>query len=247
MIDQAQAILGYTFRNPQLLVEALTHASSADHRLKSNERMEFLGDAVLGFVVSEFLYQRFPTYEEGDLTKLKSAAVSRKVCAQVSEVLDLGSVLSVGKGMSSQRRRLPGSIAAAVLEAVIAAIYFDGGLEPARVFILRHFGPVIEELDLTTHQHNFKSVLQQHAQKSMTGNPNYVLLDEKGPDHAKCFEVCVEIAGRRFGAAWANSKKEAEQVAALRALQDLDLATVTDSGHILLDTSLMTRKSQDPK
>ena len=235
MVDQAAAVLGYQFKNESLLSEALTHASSAGDRLQSNERMEFLGDAILGFVVCEYLYDHFPDLLEGDLTKIKSAVVSRRVCAEVSYEIDLASMLTLGKGMA-ERNNLPHSVAAAVLESVIAAIYLDGGIEPAKRFILKHMTPYVDEAARSTHQHNFKSVLQQHAQKTLPSNPTYILLDEKGPDHAKAFEVCVEIAGRRFPATWANSKKEAEQKAALEALRELELATVDDNGNVdLLD------------
>jgi ribonuclease III len=233
MLEQAAQVLGYRFRNAAVLEEALTHASSAGHRLKSNERLEFLGDSILGYVISEHLFQTFPMFLEGELTKIKSAVVSRQVCAKVSQKLKLSAMLNLGKGMSS-RPSLPSSVAAAVLESIIAAIYLDGGIEPARAFILEHMGPFIEETASSTHQENFKSVLQQYAQRHLPANPFYVVLDEKGPDHSKCFEVCVEIDGRRFGSAWANSKKEAEQKAALLALHELGLVTADESGRVEL-------------
>lgn len=227
MLDKAQEILAHEFADISLLEMALTHASSADHRLASNERMEFLGDAILGMVVSQVLFERFPEYLEGELTKLKSAVVSRRSCAQISDDLGLVSVLTMGKGMAS-RAEVPSSIAAAVFEAVIAAVYLDAGMDAARAFILRHVEPLIDEADRSAHQQNFKSLLQQHAQAAMPGSPIYILLDEKGPDHSKCFEVCVEIDGHRYKSAWAPSKKEAEQQAAMLALQELDVLTVAD-------------------
>src|SRR5205814_973481 len=129
---------------------------------------------------------------------------------------------------------LPPSITAAVLEAIIAAMYLDGGVEPVRGFILKHMVPHIDEAARSAHQQNFKSVLQHFAQKHMPSHPAYVMLDEKGPDHSKCFEVCVEIDGRRFSSTWANSKKEAEQEAALIALTELGLATKDDQGRVHL-------------
>lgn len=231
MRNQALQILDYTFKNEELLREAMTHASIADHRLQSNERMEFLGDAILGYVVCEYLFCHFPDLLEGELTKIKSAVVSRKSCALVSQKLDLVQMLSLGKGMSG-RKQLPPSVEAAVLESIIAAIYLDGGMEPASAFILKHMVPFIEEYAGSTHQQNFKSVLQQYAQKHLPANPSYVLLDEKGPDHSKCFEVCVEIQGRRFSSTWGRSKKETEQQAALVALQELNLAQLDDQGHV---------------
>ncbi len=233
MPEEAQKILGYRFHNADLLREALTHASSADHRLQSNERMEFLGDAILGFVVCEYLYHNYPELLEGDMTKIKSAAVSRRVCAAISKSINLDGLLNLGKGMAG-RPGLPPSVAAAVLESIIAAIYLDGGIEPTRAFILKHLEPYIREAAASTHQHNFKSVLQQFAQRLLPCNPAYVVMDEKGPDHAKAFQVCVEIGDRRFGAAWANSKKQAEQKAALHTLVELQLARYDAAGIVHL-------------
>lgn len=244
--DQAERILGYRFRDESLLAEALTHASSADDRLRSNERMEFLGDAILGFVVCEYLYRQYPDLLEGDLTKIKSAVVSRRVCAQISRQINLADMLNLGKGMAG-RPSLPSSVAAAVLEAILAAIYLDGGMEPAREFILRHMTPHIHAAAQSAHLHNFKSVLQQYAQRHLPANPVYILLDEKGPDHAKCFEVCVEINGRRFSSAWANSKKEAEQKAALLALSELGLAEIDAEGQVALLEPLASAKPQEPQ
>ena len=241
MLDKAAQIIGYTFKDESILAEALTHASSAGHRLQSNERMEFLGDAILGFVVAEYLFHHYPTFLEGDLTKIKSAVVSRKTCAMITEELDLVSVLNLGKGMSN-RPDLPPSIAAAVFEATIAAVYLDGGYEPARDFILRHVAPHIEDAVDSAHHHNFKSVLQQFAQRHLPSSPQYILLDEKGPDHSKCFEVCVEIRGRRFPSAWANAKKEAEQKAALLALKEMDVVEVDEHGDVHLRDPETTRR-----
>jgi len=234
MIENADKVLGYRFKDESLLREALTHASSAGSRLESNERMEFLGDAILGCVTCEYLYLNFPDLLEGDLTKIKSAVVSRKVCAEISEKINLAEMLNLGKGMAG-RQALPSSVAAAVLESIIAAIYLDGGLEPAKTFIVTQLKPYIDEAASSAHQQNFKSVLQQVSQRHFPANPTYVLLDEKGPDHAKAFEVCAKLDGRKFGAAWANSKKEAEQLAAQIALCELGLAHIDkDSGAVLL-------------
>jgi ribonuclease III len=145
----------------------------------------------------------------------------------------MAGMLNLGKGMAG-RPELPSSVAAAVLESLIAAIYLDGGMSPARDFILKHMVPFIKEAAESAHQQNFKSVLQQHAQKHLPSNPTYVLMDEKGPDHSKCFEVCAEVNGRRCTSAWANSKKEAEQGAALNALLELGLARTLDGGRVVL-------------
>jgi len=245
MVEKANEVLGYRFKDAALLREAVTHASVADDRLQSNERMEFLGDAILGFVVCEYLYNAYPELLEGDLTKIKSAVVSRRVCAKISEANNMAELLNLGKGMAG-RTGLPSSVAAAVLESLIAAIYLDGGLKEAKDFILRHIVPFIKEAAESAHQQNFKSVLQQYAQKHLPTNPIYVLLDEKGPDHAKCFEVCVEVEGRRSQSAWANSKKEAEQNAALNALLELGLATRNAKGHIQLTDKHARNAAEQP-
>ena len=218
--DRAEKVLGHTFNDPDLLKEALTHASIADNRLDSNERMEFLGDAVLDLIICEALYQRFPSYQEGDLTKVKSAVVSRRTCAEVANETGLTDLLIIGKGISS-RNQMPSSLAAAVYESIVAAIYLDGGFEVAKEYVLRTMTPKLEEIAANAHQHNYKAVLQQHAQKVLGATPMYELLDEKGPDHSKCFEVCVCIEGRRYTSAWGPNKKMAEQKAALLALEDM--------------------------
>jgi ribonuclease-3 len=233
MPEKALPILGYLFKDASLLREALTHASSADHRLRSNERMEFLGDAILGYVVCEYLFEQYPELQEGELTKIKSAVVSRRVCAKISKSIKLSDLLNLGKGMSG-RSSLPSSVAAAALESIIAAIYLDGGMEPTRRFILDHLVPYIEDAAASTHQQNFKSVLQQLTQRHLPITPMYVLLDEKGPDHAKAFQVCIALGDRQFSAAWAQSKKEAEQQAALNALLELGLVRRAEDQTILM-------------
>ncbi|MEM6852974.1 MAG: ribonuclease III [Planctomycetota bacterium] len=242
MLEESTHVLGYRFKDTGLMEEALTHASSADDRRNSNERMEFLGDAILGYVVCEYLYQKYPDLLEGDMTKIKSAVVSRRVCAEITLAINLDGLLNLGKGMAG-RPGLPSSVAAAVLESIIAAIYLDGGMDAARDFVVRQIEPYIHEAAESTHQQNFKSVLQQLSQKHLPCNPAYVLLDEKGPDHAKAFEVCIEIEGRRFGSAWANSKKQAEQEAALNALTELGLASKDEAGLVhLVDPETLNGK-----
>jgi ribonuclease-3 len=223
---RAEAILGHPFNNPNLLKEALTHASIADNRLDSNERMEFLGDAVLDLIICELLYVKFPQYQEGDLTKVKSAVVSRKTCAEVADETGLTELLIIGKGISS-RSAMPSSLAAAVYESIVAALYLDGGFEVVKQYVTRTMSPKVESIAANDHLQNYKAVLQQHAQKVMAATPVYELLDEKGPDHSKCFEVCVTIDGRRYSAAWGPNKKMAEQKAALLALQDLGVLPAT--------------------
>lgn len=218
--------IGYHFSNSSLPDKAFTHSSCADNRFLSNERLEFLGDSILDLVICQSLFERFPNYLEGDLTKIKSMLVSRRTCAEISRQLGLEKFLRVGKGMT-RSRALGGSLAAGVLEAIVAAIYLDGGLDSAREFVLRIFESLIAEADAQQHQENFKSLLQQHTQQHLDVGPVYELLDEKGPDHDKCFECAVTIAGRRFASAWGTNKKEAEQKAAFNALVELGVLEKT--------------------
>ena len=222
-LDRCQQAIGIRFKDLSLLEAALTHASIANSRLESNERLEFLGDSILGMVVCQYLYDQYPDYLEGELTKIKSTVVSGKTCAKVSAEIGLEDCLFLGNGIST-RTRLPTSVMAAVFEALVAAVALDAGLDAARAMILKYTIPFIERAAASEHQHNFKSQLQHYSQKELGITPTYELLDEKGPDHSKCFEIAVRIGGRRFPGAWGPSKKEAEQKAALAALVELELA-----------------------
>jgi len=226
-LARCEEILGYRFQNRELLLASLIHASGARSRLESNERLEFLGDAVLGLVICDELYRRLPDALEGELTKVKSAAVSRRTCAIVTKEIGLDEALFLGKGMMG-RKSLPPSLLAAVFESVIGAVYLDGGYAAAREIILRLTAGVLEEMTSSQNHCNFKSQLQQYAQRDLNSTPIYELLDEQGPDHSKCFEICVRLAGKRFPSAWGPSKKEAEQLAAQKALIKLGLLPEPD-------------------
>jgi ribonuclease-3 len=220
--QQIEQIIGYKFSDRNLLIKALTHSSAAVNRLSSNERLEFLGDSILALVICQTLFERFPDYLEGDLTKIKSMLVSRITCAQVAMELGLQKFLKIGKGLASDRA-LTGSLAAGLLEAIIGAIYIDSGFGAVQSVILRTFGPSIDQADAEQAQGNYKSLLQQYAQQQLNTTPVYELLDEKGPDHDKCFESQVVVADRHFSSAWGRSKKEAEQKAAFNALVELEV------------------------
>ena len=220
MLERCQEVLGYRFHDPNALREALTHASGADHRLISNERLEFLGDAILGAVVCELLFRQFPEYLEGDLTRIKSEVVSRRTCAKISQHLELSQFLILGKGMGVHAET-PSSVLADVFESLIGAIYLDGGMEAAREFIIQHIEP---EIDATVEGQggtNFKSHLQQVAQRRFGATPTYLLLDEKGPDHSKCFKIAAQVGSECYAPAWGPNKKDAEQRAARNALSQL--------------------------
>jgi ribonuclease-3 len=221
ILDECQEAIGYRFRQPELLRAALTHSSGADTRLESNERLEFLGDAVLGLVTCEQLFLRFPNYQEGEMTKIKSVVVSRRTCTRISRALNLGDYLFMGKGMDAHHV-VPASLLADVFESLVAAIYLDGGLEVAKTFILKYLGPEIEHVAEGAHGGNFKSLLQQVAQREFGATPQYHLLDEKGPDHSKCFKIAAVIGRQTYAAAWGRNKKEAEQKAAMNALAQVN-------------------------
>jgi ribonuclease-3 len=213
--------LEYTFQDKSLLMLALTHASGADHRLESNERLEFFGDAILGAVVCQRLYEKYPDYLEGELTAIKSSVVSRQTCAKVSNGLDLEQFLVIGKGMTKSES-VPASLMAGLFESLIAAIYLDGGADAASQFVQRFMDPEIELVASGQSGGNYKSLLQQLAQKDFGSTPVYQLLDEKGPDHAKCFKVAALVSDRLFAPAWGRNKKEAEQNAACNALAQVE-------------------------
>jgi ribonuclease-3 len=221
LLETCERRIGYCFRDKGLLRSALTHASGAENRLASNERLEFLGDAILGAVVCEQLFRQYPEFLEGDLTKLKSIVVSRQTCARISEALGMQEFLILGKGMTTSPS-VPSSLLADVFESLIAGIYLDGGDPAAREFISRYICP---EIDLAAGGElggNYKSLLQQLAQREYGTTPTYQLLDEKGPDHSKCFKISAQIGSNRFQAAWGRNKKEAEQRAARNALSELN-------------------------
>lgn len=230
-IRSAEQLLAHRFNSPELLAVALTHASNTDDKLASNERLEFLGDAVLGLVVCEAVFRAYPHLREGEMTKIKSHVVSRESCAIVARQLGLESLLLLGKGMQTSGS-LPTSLAAAALESVIGAIFIDAGFDAAARFIRPLFVPLVDRAARSGHQHNFKSVLQQFAQQALGGTPVYRTLDEQGPDHSKCFKVAVEIDGRRFESSWGQTKKKAEQDAALNALRELGVLQEHDGGEL---------------
>ena len=207
----------YGFSELRLLYEALTHSSVKAIDKPSNERLEFLGDSVLGLVMTEFLYNFFEEHDEGELTQIKSVVVSTTILAAESERLGLGDHYNVGKGVT-RRRKLPSSLLANVFEAVVAAIYKDGGLEMARRFILRNIYHQVLNVVENSHHRNYKSLLQQWAQKELNVTPTYSVLSERGPDHIKSFEVVAVVGDHKYAVGTGRSKKEAEQASARETL-----------------------------
>lgn len=219
-LEQCEAILKYRFLDRELLERCLTHASVATTRLDSNERLEFLGDAILGAIVCEMLYHRYPEAPEGELTRMKSSLVSRNTCAAITEELGLDDCLLLGKGLTIQNE-IPSSIMAGVIEALVAGVYFDGGMEACRRMVERLLESRMGTSTGFDRERNFKSQLQQLSQKTYGETPIYQVLDEKGPDHSKCFQVAAVIGPHTFPSAWGTSKKEAEQQAASNAISKI--------------------------
>ena len=226
-LDEAQQAIGYTFRDPGLLDEALTHTSYVnelkDQASKDNERLEFLGDAVLALIISEHVASASPDLTEGALSKLRSHLVSEATLATAARRLDLGRLLRLGRGEERTGGREKESILANALEAVLAAVYMDGGLEAARSFSLKAFAQELREA--ASHggggvlAGDYKTRLQEWCQRLYDSVPQYVTERESGPDHRKTFEVQVMVRGRVLGRGTGRSKKEAEQAAAQEAME----------------------------
>lgn len=219
-LAKCQAIIDYQFNDDSLLLSALTHASGASHRLASNERLEFLGDAVLGLTVCQWLYEDYPEYNEGDLTKIKSAVVSRRSCGKVACALGLDRCLIVGRGVT-RNRSFPRSLVSDVFESVVAALYLDGGGEIVKQRLKQWLASEVRLAVESQGGGNFKSSLQQYAQRELSNTPVYRLVRESGPDHRKSFLIAAVIGDRQFTAAWGSNKKDAEQRAASNALAEL--------------------------
>lgn len=224
LTQELENALGYHFHNVTLLQNALTHSSFANERwqnsLLSNERLEFLGDAVLGVTVAEYLYRNFPNLPEGDLSRTRADLVCEKTLASVANGLGLGKFLQLGHGEEQNGGRSRDSILADATEAVIAAAYLDGGWEAAREIIHRL---ILNQKPEVRHPHNvdYKTMLQELVQQKKDQVLTYVLTGESGPDHAKEFSVEVLRNGEKVGAGSGSSKKRAEQAAAQAAIQAL--------------------------
>ncbi|MEQ8763755.1 MAG: ribonuclease III [Planctomycetota bacterium] len=219
-IRACQQAVGYTFHDRFLLEKALTHSSVKADERPSYERMEFLGDSVLGLIIAEFLFKTYRGYDEGELTRIKSFVVSTTVLRRVGKHLHLDRYMTVGRGLALSKQT-PRTLLADCFEAVVGAIYLDGGYEPAAAFVLRHLRPYIEAAHEELPEKNYKSMLQNHAQRAAWKPPVYKLLHQIGPDHSKIFKVVAVVAGKEYYPAWGKSKKEAEQKAAKIALDEL--------------------------
>ena len=223
MIKDLEEAIGYRFRNLSLLQNALTHSSYANERwhdsLKSNERMEFLGDSILGMVVAEYLYRNFPGRPEGELTRMRADMVCETSLAAVADKIGLGKHLLLGHGEETGGGRNRASILADAVESVIAASFLDGGMEAARGFISRFILTDVPVKKL--HNADYKTALQERVQQKKDQVLTYALVGESGPDHDKKFTVEVTLNGKVVGQGIGTSKKRAEQNAAKEAMEKL--------------------------
>ena len=227
-IKKLQKILKYKYRKFRHLQEALTHTSFVNEnpelQLKSNERLEFLGDAVLGLLITEHLYKELPDFSEGKLSILKSTLVREQTLSELSKKLGLGEYLVLGKGEDKGGTRARMSILSNVLESVIGSMYLDGGLKPVSKFISRIFKDKLKEISEETEVlGSYKNRLQHYTQTNYGCMPIYKVVSEKGPSHNKVYEVSVNFTGEVYGSGTGTSKKRAEQDAAKKALIKLDL------------------------
>ena len=223
MIKDLEIAIGYRFQNITLLQNALSHSSYANERwhdsLKSNERLEFLGDSILGMVTAEYLYRNFPQRPEGELTRMRADMVCERALASVAERIELGKHLLLGHGDEAGGGRNRDSILADAVESVIAACFLDGGMEAARNFINTF---VLTEVPVQKLRNaDYKTALQDLVQQKKNQALSYVLVGESGPDHDKQFQVEVKLNGRVVGTGVGKSKKRAEQMAAQAAIEAL--------------------------
>lgn len=221
-METLEAKLGYTFRDRSLLENALTHSSFANENkgaLGSNERLEFLGDSILGMITADYLYKNHPDLPEGEMTRKRAALVCEESLAEVADRLDLGAYLKLGKGEETGGGRERPSIRADAVEAVLAAVYLDGGLREATA-IIRRF--ILDREGEKGKSHDYKTALQELVQREGGQVLTYRLTGESGPDHAKVFFMEVDLNGRKVGEGSGRSKKEAEQMAAKAAIEKMD-------------------------
>ncbi|MBX7066224.1 MAG: ribonuclease III [Parachlamydiales bacterium] len=213
--------LGYTFENKDHLIQSFVHRSFINEYregpLQHNERLEFLGDSVLGLIVADFLYHRLPGHPEGQLSQLRSKLVDANSCSQYLQKLNITSYILLGKGEAMSAGKAKTSILADVFEALLGAVYLDGGLGTAKSFLIFHFENEFEAA-IGSPPRNYKAELQDLSQKEFQKIPIYKVVEESGPDHAKIFHVMVFLNDQEAGIGMGSSKKEAEQRAAFDAL-----------------------------
>lgn len=213
--------IGYTFKNKDLLLEALTHTSYAnENNTNSNEKLEFLGDSILEFVSSEYMYENFPKLNEGELTKARATVVCEDSLFVIAEKHNVSDYIRVGHSERAHGGNKKETILADSIEAIIAAIYFDGGLEPAKKFIIENLREAMNDATKRVGEKDYKTVLQEKLQENGEVHIEYIIIDESGPDHDKTFTAEVRVDGRLLATGSGKSKKLAEMQAAQRALNE---------------------------
>lgn len=223
-LERLQRALGYSIRNNDIFSQALLHRSFLQRlpeSTRSNERLEFLGDSILNLVVAEYLYHRFPQAEEGELTKIRSRLVNRKALAAYARAIHLSDFILMSPSAAQAIGKGYDAITADTFEAIIAAIYLDGGFAPAREFVERQVLTAMKKGAVVTSDENYKSMLLEYAQSQGIGAPRYYIIKEEGPDHDRTFTVEVMLNNVRQGRGTGKNKKEAEQAAASEALDKL--------------------------
>lgn len=216
--------IGYTFKNRELLKTALTHKSYNEKgkKLINNERLEFLGDSILGFTAAEYLYEHYKNLPEGELTKIRSLVVCEKALFKIAMSIGLGEYIFIGRGEEQSNGRRRPSILSDATEALFAAIYLDGGIEEAKRVILSYLEEEVEEVIKGGDFRDFKTLLQEITQKDEGKAPEYTLIGEEGPDHNKVFTVRVSLEGKELAKGSGRTKKEAEKQAAKKAVAILN-------------------------
>lgn len=219
-IEELEKNIGYTFKNKQLLKTALTHTSYAyEHGVQSNEKLEFLGDSILEFVSSEYMYNKYTNLKEGEMTKVRATVVCEKSLYKIATLHNFSDFLYLGKSEKMSGGNKRPAILADSVEAVIAAMFIDGGLEPSKKFIVENLKDEIEIATKHVGQKDYKTVLQEELQKNGDVKIQYKIIKESGPDHDKTFEAEVSLNGKKLAAGVGKSKKEAEMQAAKKAIE----------------------------
>ena len=220
--EKIEKEIGYEFKNKQLLETALTHTSYAyENKKQRNEKLEFLGDSILEFVSSEYIYHNYPNLKEGEMTKVRASVVCEDSLQKIAKMHNFSDFLYLGKSERTSQKEVRPAIMADSIEAVIAAIFLDGGLEEAKKFILNNLAKPIENATKNIGQKDYKTVLQEVLQKNGNVDIEYVIVDEKGPDHEKVFTAEVKFNNKILATGEGKSKKQAEMEAAQKALENI--------------------------
>ena len=220
--EKIEKEIGYEFKNKQLIGTALTHTSYAyENKKQSNEKLEFLGDSILEFISSEYIYHNYPNLKEGEMTKVRASVVCEDSLQKIAKMHNFSDFLNLGKSERISQKEVRPAIMADSIEAVIAAIFLDGGLEEAKKFILNNLAKPIENATKNIGQKDYKTVLQEVLQKNGNVDIEYVIIDEKGPDHEKVFTAEVKFNNKILATGEGKSKKQAEMEAAQKALENI--------------------------